>query len=164
MLPISIIYLISEFDFNLQCKIHPVLPIKKQSCTTGLLKYCCKRDLIHIFKYVTEQGDFSRREIEDAFETAMIYESEEIAFHLYETVEDLDIDLIYESMVRCIQKKQVEIMYKFLNHRDMDISIEMFYWAILSQDENLIQYLQDYPSSVRSPDSPLWRMSEFEII
>jgi hypothetical protein len=150
LLPTSIIYLISEYDFSVQCEMHVVLPISKRNCTTDLLRYCCWYDLVDIFKYATSQKTFTRREIEDAFETAMDCESEEIAFHLYDTVGDLDTDLIYEYVVRCIQKNQAELVYRFLNHRDMDISIEMFYWAILSQNENLIQYLQDCP--------PCWKV------
>jgi len=170
MLPSSIIYLISGYDRDVQCKIHQILPIEKRNCTTSLLQYCCENDLIDIFKYVTREKLFSTREIEDAFEIAMAHGSEEIAFYLYDTVENLDRDLIYENMVRSIQKKQVEIIYRFLNHRDMDVSMEMFYWAILILDENLIHYFQDCPSTrdymsnVERSDSPHWRMSDFEII
>ena len=156
MLPIEIINLISEYDYEIMCKLHlsNINLIYPRNCTYELAEYTAKHDYVDIFDYIlTHNNTLSKNiaEIENLFETAVLSYSTDIVKYIFKQYnQDFYHDFVHFYILHTIHQKYTDIVYFLINQPSTNIEYnngEILKASIENNDVSLTQYILNHPNT-----------------
>ena len=150
MVPESLIYMISEFDYKLMCLLHNKQPVMKKNYTHDLAYYCVKNGCNNVAYEIFENKKFSTAEYENCFEMAVAYNNVNMVEYLYRKIgKNMDYDILHENIVYAIQCKNLDGVRFFLQQTDIDVMFDecsMLFEAVNIRNIECVELILNHPN------------------
>jgi hypothetical protein len=139
MIPKELVYEISEYSYDIMCKLNSDYPIKEKNISYGLIEHASMYNYLNIVSRYFKR--FTLAQKENLFEKAFMYNSINVVKWIYKFDCCFDNDILVEYIIYALREGYLDIVYYFVSKPEIDLNYnkcQILKEAIKTLNTNLV--------------------------